>query len=161
MNQKFLEKKKESVLELSKKFKEAKTIVIFEYPGLTVGEISEVRRTLRKNNVEIKVYKNNIARRAAIEAGLEGFDKLLVGPKAVALSYTDVVAPAKVLFDSSKTYKKLVLGGGVIEGKLASEADILDLASIPSREVLLTQLAVGLLSPLQQLAIGLDMIANK
>jgi len=158
MKQELLNKKISEVEELKQKFQNAKTIVVFEYHGLSDEQNKDIRRKLRAQKCEMKVYKNNIASRAAVLAGFAGLDEVFFGPKAVAISYEDVVAPAKVLFDYAKTNDKVVLTAGVIEGKVSDKEQIIALATIPSREVLLTQLAAGLLQPLQQLAVGLNMI---
>jgi large subunit ribosomal protein L10 len=158
MKQAVLDQKISDVSELTKKFHLAKSIVILDYQGLTVAEFMALRRKLLAGQCEIAVYKNNIARRAAQACHFEGLDSLLVGPKAVAYSDTDYIAPAKILYEFSKTNKKVSLKGGVLDAKTLDEASILALALLPSREVLLTQLAAGLLAPVRDLAVGLNMI---
>ncbi len=157
MKQEKLLQKQSDVQSLKDKFLDAKTIVVFDYLGLTDEKNKEIRNKLRKENTEMKIYKNNIARRAAQAAGFDGLTESLAGPKAIAISYDDVVAPAKILFEYSKS-KQIVLASGVVEGKVVGVAQITELATLPSRETLLTQLAAGLLAPLQQLAIGLNLI---
>ena len=151
-------KKIEQVDELTAKFKEAKTIVSFDYPGLTVENFMKLRKQLRAANWECKVYKNNISRRAAIKAGFDALSPNLVGAKAIAISFDDVVAPAKIIYEFSKANKQVVIHSGVIEGSVVGLDGIMALATLPSREGLLTQLAVGLLTPLRELAVGLNMI---
>jgi large subunit ribosomal protein L10 len=158
MKQELLTKKQDEVASLTEKFKRAKTIIVFDYQGLTDQQNKEVRNKLRAQHTEMKIYKNNIARRAAQATGYDGLIGSLIGPKAIAISYSDPVAPAKVLFDFAKTNNKVHLEAGVVEGKVISASQITDLALLPTREVLLTQLAVGLLAPLTQLAIGLNLI---
>jgi large subunit ribosomal protein L10 len=156
-----IQRKAEAVQELSKKLSEATTVVAFDYPGLTVEEFTKLRGELREANCEVTVYKNNISRRASVAAGFEGFAESLVGAKALALSYEDVVAPAKIIYEFAKTHKVVKLHAGVIEGKVATVDQINELATLPSRETLLTMLAVGLLTPIRELAIGLNMISSE
>ena len=153
-----IERKAQQVDELTAKFKEAKTIVSFDYPGLTVERFMSLRRKLRDASCEVKVYKNNISRRAAIKAGFNTLSDDLVGAKAIALSYDDVVAPAKIIYEFSKANKQVVIHAGVIEGLVVGVDGIMALATLPSREGLLTQLAVGLYTPIRELAVGLNML---
>ena len=153
-----IEKKILAVDELTAKFKEAKTIVSFDYPGLTVENFMKLRRQLRTAGCEAKVYKNNISRRAAEKAGFGSLAESLTGALAIAISYDDVVAPAKIIYEFSKTNKQVVIHSGVIEGSVVGLDGIMALATLPSREGLLTQLAVGLLTPIRELAVGLNMI---
>ncbi|MFP4177755.1 MAG: 50S ribosomal protein L10 [Acholeplasmataceae bacterium] len=153
-----IERKAELVEELSEKLKNAATVVAFNYPGLTVDRFTELRNQLREADCEVKVYKNNISRRASIAAGFDDLAGAFVGPKAIAMSSVDVVAPAKIVYEFAKTNTSITIEAGVIEGRVASVEEINALAQLPSREGMLTQLAVGLLNPVRELAIGLDMI---
>lgn len=157
MEREVISRKQAEVAELCEKFKSAKTIVAFDYIGLTVAEFTNLRRELRKNGCEVKVYKNNISRRASEAAGFGELKQYLVGPTAIAYSETDTVAPAKVVYEFSKTNDKVALEAGVIEGKVAHTEEIQKLATIPSRETLLTMLAGAMLAPLRDLAIALNM----
>ncbi len=145
---------------LADKFKMSKTVVVFEYSGLTVSNFTELRIDLHKQNMEVKVYKNNITRRAALQAGFGELSETLVGPLAVAISYDDVVAPAKSVADFAKKNKTVVIRSGVIEGKVVGNVELNQLANLPSRETLLTQLAAGLLMPVKELAVGLNMLTE-
>ncbi|MDR2867338.1 MAG: 50S ribosomal protein L10 [Acholeplasmatales bacterium] len=158
MKQELLNKKQNDVVELKERFSKAKTIIVFDYQGLTDEQNKDVRKKLRSQHTEMKIYKNNIARRAAAAAGYDELVSSLAGPKAIAISYSDPVAPAKVLFEYAKTNNKVRLTAGVVEGKVIGVDSIIELATLPTREVLLTQLAVGLLAPLTQLALGLNLI---
>jgi len=151
-------KKQNQVNELTEILKDAKTVVAFEYPGLTVENLTELRVALRDNDSHMKIYKNNITKRAAVEAGLQELEEVLVGALALVISNEDVVSPAKVVFDYAKKFKKLNIVGGVIEGRVVGDEEIKQLAQLPSRETLLTQLAVGLYGPISQLGIGLHML---
>lgn len=156
-----IKRKQEAVEQLSSKLKNSVSAVAFDYPGLTVAEFTELRTQLREADVEVKVYKNNIARRAAVEAGFQEFSEVFTGPKAIAMSANDVVAPAKILNDFAKTHEQVVLHASVIEGEFMDVEQTKILANIPSKDVLLTQLAVGLLTPVRELAIGLNMISEE
>lgn len=154
-------KKQEEVNALAEKMKNAKTIVALDYIGLPVADFEQLRKELRKSGCEIKVYKNNIARRASELSGFGALASTFAGPKAIAMSSDDVVAPAKIVNDFAKTHDKVKIMGGVIEGEVADQNKMLQLASIPSRETLLTQLAAGMLGTLTQLSIGLNMVAEQ
>ncbi|MGE4320572.1 MAG: 50S ribosomal protein L10 [Acholeplasmataceae bacterium] len=154
-------KKAEQVQELQDKLGRAATVVAFDYPGLTVEEFTKLRGQLREADCEVAVYKNNISRRASIAAGYEDLADSLVGPKALALSFTDVVAPAKVIYEFAKENKNVVMHAGIVEGKIASLEVLNELATLPSRETLLTMLAVGMLAPVRELAVGLNMISEE
>ncbi len=154
-------KKAEQVQELQDKLGRAATVVAFDYPGLTVEEFTNLRGQLREAGCEVAVYKNNISRRASIAAGFDALADSLVGPKAIALSYDDVVAPAKVIYDFAKDNKNVVMQAGIVEGKIASIEVLNELATLPSRETLLTMLAAGLLAPVRELAVGLNMISEE
>jgi len=157
---KSIAKKVQEVETLAAKFQESKTVVVFEYKSLTVAALTSLRIELHKQNIDLKVYKNNITRRAAEIAGFGKLSESLVGPLAVAISYDDVVAPAKSIAEFAKKNKTVVIKSGVIEGSVASQAEMVALANLPSRETLLTQLAAGLLMPVKELSVGLNMLAE-
>src|SRR5690554_555490 len=113
-----LEKKKQIVEEIAEKLKESGSTILVDYRGLTVAEVTELRKQLRDNNVEYKVYKNTLSQRAAEAAGLDDLKETLVGPTAIAFSKDDVVAPAKILHNFAKSHEALEIKGGVIEGKV-------------------------------------------
>ena len=126
------QEKKETIDELHEKFARAKTAVITGYSGINVEQITELRSKLRKSQVEYRVVKNTLARRAVQGTGLEPLKDYFVGPVGIALGFDDVVAPAKVLFEFNKTQEKLQLKIGVLDGKLLQQADIKALATLPS-----------------------------
>lgn len=161
MEKKILIQKKERVEELTKKMQTAKTIVVFDYLGLTVEQFTALRKELRNAGCDVQVFKNNISRRASNMAGFKGFDEFFKGPKAIAFSNDDVVAPAKIVYDFSKKAKSIVIQAGVVEGKVEQQEEIIGLAKIPSREGLLTMLAMGMLQPLSNLSIALNLLAEK
>ncbi|HHT81946.1 MAG TPA: 50S ribosomal protein L10 [Acholeplasmataceae bacterium] len=154
-------KKQQQVEELTAKFQEAKTIVTFDYPGLTVAEFTKLRHELRKEGCEVEVIKNNISRRASIAAGIGELADSLTGAKAIVIGYDDVVAPAKIVYDFAKTNKVVKIQAGVVEGKVVDAAGINALATLPSRETMLTMLAAGMLAPVRDIAIGLNMLVEE
>ncbi|MCR3906003.1 MAG: 50S ribosomal protein L10 [Tenericutes bacterium] len=156
-----IERKAEAVRELSEKLGRAATVVAFDYPGLTVEQFTNLRNQLREADCEVTVYKNNISRRASIAAGYDALADTLVGAKALAISYSDVVAPAKIVYDFAKTNKVVQIQAGIVEGKVVNVDVISELAMLPSRETLLTMLAVGMLTPVREIAIGLNMISSE
>ncbi len=160
MQRAIIERKAEAVRELSEKLGRATTVVAFDYPGLTVEQFTQLRGQLREAGCEVTVYKNNISRRASIAAGYGALADSLVGAKALALSYGDVVAPAKIVYEFAKNNKVVTIHAGIVEGKVVDVTQINALATLPSRETLLTMLAVGMLTPVRELAIGLNMISS-
>ena len=158
-NQKIIEKKKDIVNEIANKMKESAPYVFFEYRGLTVGETNELRKKLRENDSEFKVYKNTLSKRA-LESLNVNIDEHLNGPKAIAFG-KDAIAPIKVLSDFAKDHKALELKVGVVDGEIANIDMLNELASIPSREGLLTMLAAGLMGTVKDLSICLDLYTKQ
>jgi large subunit ribosomal protein L10 len=161
MQKAVIERKADAVRELSEKLGRATTVVSFEYPGLTVASFTKLRSQLRDAGCEITVFKNNISRRASIAAGYGALADSLVGPKALAISYDDVVAPAKIIYEFAKDNKVVKIGSGIVEGRVVGIDLINELATLPSRETMLTMLAVGMLTPIRELAVGLNMISSQ
>jgi len=150
---------KEAVVsEIKDKIKDAKSVILTDYRGLNFEQISELRAKLRAQGIEYKVFKNTLAKLAAKELELSDLDPYLVGPTAMALSYEDVVAPAKILVDFARTSKVLELKGGVVEGAVVGADRVKDLANIPPKEVLLAMFMGGMRSPLYGLAGSLNNI---
>jgi large subunit ribosomal protein L10 len=147
-SEKVLQQKKEIVNELTKKIKSAKSLVLADYRGLTVEQDTEMRSALRKAGIEYTVVKNTLTRFAVKESGLEGLVKYLEGPTAMAMSETDIVAPAKVLSEYAKKYDKLELKAGVVEGEVIDINGVKALADLPSKEVLISRTLCGLLAPI-------------
>ncbi|MFD1466411.1 50S ribosomal protein L10 [Lapidilactobacillus mulanensis] len=142
------------------KFSRAKSAVVVDYLGLTVAQATELRKELREAGVELKVVKNTYLRRAADKAGYEGLDDTFTGPTAVAFSYDDVVAPARVLSKFAKNVDALEIKGGIIEGKVSDLATINELASLPSREGLLSMLLSVLQAPVRNVAYAVKAVAD-
>ncbi|MER5453601.1 50S ribosomal protein L10 [Micromonospora sp. NPDC002389] len=129
-----------AVAELTENFRSAGATVLTEYRGLTVSQLTQLRRSLGKETT-YTVAKNTLAKRAAADAGISGLDELFTGPTALTFVSGDVVEAAKGLRDFAKSNPKLVIKGGVFEGKAISAAEVTKLADLESREVLLAKLA--------------------
>ena len=158
-NQKILEQKQKIVEEIAENVKNASSVVFFEYAKLTDADMKTIRRKLRECDSELKIYKNTLTKRALDTLDIN-LDDELVGPKAIAFG-SDAVAPIKVLNDLSKTNDALQLKVGIVDGEIADLAMLKELASIPSREGLLTMLAGGLMGTVRDLSICLDLYSQQ
>ncbi len=147
-SKKILEQKKEIVKEMTKTFKAAKTMVLMDYRGLTVEEDTEMRVAVRKAGVEYKVMKNTLVKFAMKECGIEGIDSYLEGPTAIAISNNDLIAPAKVLVEYAKKYDVLKIKAGIIDGEVIDVLQINRLASLPSKEVLISKMLGSMNAPI-------------
>ena len=137
---------------LRQKLDQASVAVLTDYRGLTVSQLQDLRGRLRAQEVEYRVVKNTLARRAAVAAGHEDFQGLLKGPVAIAFGYGDLSVPAKVLGDFTRqTRLKLDIVGGLIEGRVMNAEQVRQIADLPPREVLIAQLLGTLQSPVAQL----------
>jgi large subunit ribosomal protein L10 len=141
--------KQAAVAEIVESFNESAGAVLTEYRGLTVKQLQELRRSLGAN-ANYAVVKNTLAKIAATEVGIEGFDDLLTGPTAIAFINGDVVEAAKGLRDFAKANPTLVIKGGVLDGKSLDAKEVAKLADLESREVLLGKLAGAMLASLSQ-----------
>ena len=144
--------KQATVSELVAKLRRAQTVALADYRGLNVAQMTDLRQKAREAQIELRVIKNTLAIRAAEEAGMEPMSELLKGPTAVAISYDNPAAPAKLLVDFARTARQLEIKGGMVVGRLFSAADIRALATLPSREVLLTQVVSAMQMPLASMA---------
>jgi len=144
--------KVEQVELLTEKLRNARVAVLTDYRGLTVSQLQDLRGRLRAQEVEYRVVKNTLARRAAVEAGHGEFSDLLKGPVAIAFGYGDVGAPARVLGEFTRqTRIRLEIVGGLVEGRVLGGDQARQTADLPSREVLIAQLLTTLQSPIAQL----------
>ena len=141
-----------AVTEVAERAARTTTAVVTEYRGLTVAQISAVRRALRSLGADYKVFKNTLVRRAIAGTPVEGLGEFLVGPTAIAFVDGDVSAVAKALRDLARESPALVVKGGVLDGKALSARELAALADLPSRDVLLAQLAGLVASPMRTLA---------
>ena len=154
-NQAIIAKKQEIVSEIENRVKDANSVVLFDYRGLTDAEIVDLRRKLREEGASYKVYKNTLTKRAFDNLSIK-LDECLEGPSAMATS-EDVIAPIKVLADFAKDHPALELKGGYVDGKEATLDELKQLAATPSRDTLLTMFAAGLLEHVKNVAICLDL----
>ena len=158
-NVNILAKKQEIIDEVKAKVQEATTVVLFDYRGLTDNESKELRVKLRDTGADYKVYKNTLMARAFNDLNID-VNTSLEGPSAFAYG-NDAIAPIKVLTDFAKTHPALVLKVGIVDGELTSQAELAELAKIPSREGLLTMLAGALIGIPRNLSISLDLYAKQ
>ncbi len=143
--------KAEAVAELTEQFRGASATVLTEYRGLTVAQITNLRRSLGRETT-YAVAKNTLAKRAAVEAGISGLDALFTGPTAVAFVSGDPVEAAKGLREFAKAHPALIIKGGVFEGRPISAAEVAKMADLESREVLLAKLAGAMKANLSKAA---------
>ena len=160
-SEKILKQKEEEVKKLAEKIKEAKIVLLTDYRGINVADVTKLRTSLRNAQAEYKVIKNNITRRALKECNYEGMDEYLEGPTAVILSENDYLEPAKAVYEYVKKNDFYKIKGGIIEGKVMTEEEIITLAKLPSRETLLGMLAGALLGNVTKLAVALDQVKVK
>jgi large subunit ribosomal protein L10 len=158
---KIIEVKKQIVDEIAGKLKESKSTIVVDYRGLTVSELTQLRKDLREAGVEFKVYKNSMTRRAAEAAELADLNTSLTGPNAIAFSTEDVVAPAKILNEFAKKHEALEIKAGVVEGNIVTVEEIKALADLPSREGLLSMLLSVLQAPIRNLALAAKAVADQ
>lgn len=155
------ENKKVVVSEIEEYAKNAKSIVLVDYRGVTVSQATELRDTVRAAGGTYKVYKNRLMKIAFEKLGIEFPASDYEGTTAVLFHETDEVAPAKIALDGSKKYGALKLKSGYVSGKYYNTNEITSLASIPSREVLVAQLLGLLTNPMRSLAVSISEIAKK
>lgn len=160
-SEKILNQKKEEVSKLAAEMKEAKIILLTDYRGINVTDVTNLRTDLRNVNAKYAVIKNNITRRALAECGIEGLEDKLVGPTAVIMSNEDYLEPAKAIYKFSKDNEYYKIKGGVIEGKVMTAEEIITLAKLPSRDTLLSMLAGALLGNISKVAVALDQVRIK
>lgn len=153
--------KEQIVQSVAERMRRSKSIVLADYRGLTVAEDTELRARLRQAGIDYSVVKNTLTTRAAEQAEIEGLEPFLTGPTAIAFSYDDPVAPAKILHEFSREHKALELKGGYVEGKVVDAKEIEALAKLPSREGLLSMLLSVLQAPMRNLAYVLSQVAEK
>lgn len=146
-----LEQKRAAVDEIRARVTQAQAIVLAEYRSLEVGEMTELRARARNAGVYLRVFKNTLARRAVADTPFSGLADQMVGPLAYGIS-TDPMAAAKVLHEFARGNDKLVIKAGAMAGHVMTPQEVVSLASLPSREALLGQLATTLQAPIAQFA---------
>jgi len=159
-SEKILAAKQQRVETLVSELKGATTYVFVATRGLTVAQDTEMRSELRKAGVKFEVIKNTVLRRVFAELGFEGLDEVFEGPTAVGYS-DDIIAPAKVLAKFSEDFEPMEIKGGIIDGKVATIAEIVALSKVPDPTTLQTQVAYSLLFPFTKLAMLVKAVAEK
>jgi len=147
--------------EIASKLSQSRSTIIADYRGLTVAEVTELRKNLRASGVEFRVLKNTLTRRATEQSQTQLLDVYLKGPTAVAFGVSDLVAPAKVLIDFAVKHKSLEIKGGLVEGRLINAEGVKSLASLPSRDGLLSMLLSVLQAPMRNLAYATKQVAEQ
>ena len=156
-----VELKKPIVDEISANIKDAASVVLVDYRGLTVEQDTQLRKNLREAGVTYKVYKNTFMNFAFKGTEFEGLSEYLEGPSAVAISTDDATAPARVLSEFAKTANNLEIKAGVVEGTVYDAKGMAAIANIPSREVLISKLLGSLQSPITNFARVMNQLAEK
>ena len=160
-NESILKQKEAAVEAAAARIADSKVVIAFDYQGLTVEKFETLRKSVREAGGEIVVLKNNISRRAAVSSGHQAFADQLTGPKAIVFAQNEIVAPAKAVYEFSKSNDIVKIAGGIVEGADVDGAKIAELATLPSYETLLTQLAAGMLGTVSQLDVGLQQIIEQ
>ena len=160
-SEKILDQKKQEVENLAEKMKKAKIVLLTDYKGINVADVTSLRASLRKTDSEYKVIKNNITRRAMEASGVSELDNVLEGTTAVILGYEDYLEPLKAIYEFAKNNDFYKIKGGIIEGKVVPVEELITLAKLPSRETLIAQLAGALLGNISKLAVALNEVAKQ
>lgn len=156
-----LQEKELKVKELTEKFQKSQAAILSSYIGITVEEDTALRKNMREAGVEYKVIKNTLTVRAAKEAGFDGIEQYLKGPVAIAFSYEDPTAPARVLADFAKTHKTVALKAGIVQGELFDTAKVDELSKVPPKDVLIAKLLGSFKAPLSNFAYMLSAVKDK
>ena len=156
------QKQKQIIIdEIKDKFERAESAVVIDYMGITVAEADEMRKKLREAEVDYTVYKNTLVKRAIEGTKYEALGEILEGPSGFAFSYDDATAPARVLNDARKAYKKMEFKGGIIEGEYYDKENIEKIAAIPSRDTLISKFMGSIQSPIANFARVVAQIAEQ
>ena len=147
--------------EIKDKFERATSAVVIDYIGITVAEADAMRKKLREAEVDYTVYKNTLVKRAIQGTEYEALADILEGPSGFAFSYDDATAPARVLSESIKEYKKMELKGGIVEGEYYDKDGIEQIAKVPSRDVLISKFMGSIQSPIANFARVIKQIAEQ
>lgn len=160
MSKEIIEAKGQVVAEIAQQFKVAQSSVVVEYRGLSVAEMTELRRSLRAENVVFKVYKNKLVQRAAEQEGMSEYNSFLTGPNAIAFGQDDAIAPARVLADFAKKHEALVIKAGYVEGKFLPQEEVMTLAKLPNRSGMYSMLLGCLQAPVSKFARVIKAVAD-
>ena len=158
-SEKNLNAKKDIVKEISDKIKNSESVLVFSYQGMTVVDMAKLRNELKKSDSEVKIYKNTLAKRAFEDVDLKS-DEIWEGPNAILFG-KELLEPIKVLSNAAKDNDNIEIRTGFADGKMLTLDEIKTYASIPSKETMLTQISVGLMQYVKNVAIGLDLYAKK
>ena len=156
-----LEQKQAVVSEIREKIENSGSLVLVDYRGLTVEQVTNLRNKYREAGVQYKVYKNTMMKLAFKELGLEDFNQYLEGPSAVAFSGEDLTAAARITNEFAKSNEILVIKAGILEGKILDNNGVKAIANIPSREVLIAKLLGSLKAPVSNFVYMLDALRKK
>ena len=156
-----LELKKAAVAEIKEKLANAQSVVLVDYRGLNVAEVTELRKQFRAAGVEYAVLKNTLVSIAAKEAGIEGLDSILEGPTALAFGMTDAVAPAKIIAEFAKKNDKLKVKAGILDGAILDVKGVEKLSAIPSREVLIAKIMGSMMSAVSKFVYVVEAIRKQ
>lgn len=160
-SQKVLEQKAAAVDALAEKFGRAVSGILVQYQGITVEDDTKLRAAMRAAGVEYTVIKNSLIGRACDKAGFEAMKEHLEGMNAVAISYDDPIAPAKILKEYAEKIETFTLRAGFLDGAVVDEATVKELADIPPKEVLIAKMLGSLQSPISGLAVALQAVVDK
>lgn len=160
-SEKIIAQKEKEVKELAAKIKDASLVLLVDYRGINVADVTGLRKSVREVGAEYSVIKNNITRRALKECGIEELDEVLVGPTAVIIAKEEYLPSLKAIYSYAKANDFYKIKGGVLEGKVSSVEELTTLAQLPSREELIAKLAGCLLANVSKLAATLDAVRVK
>ena len=160
MNQNVLEQKKAIVEEVSSLLKDSGSVIVAEYRGLNVAEISELKRDLLKENAKMCVYKNTLVDRAAEACGYSDMKQYLEGPNAL-ISSVDSISAAKIATKFAKKHENLVIKAAIVEGKVVGKDDVIALSKLPNKEGMLSMLLSVLQAPVRSFACAVKAVADK
>jgi large subunit ribosomal protein L10 len=160
MNKQIIAGKEAVVSTITESIKNAQSVSVVEYRGLTVAQVESLRKELRKVGSEMKVFKNTLVTRAVDSLGYQDLNDTLVGPNALVFSKEDAVSAPKVLAKFAKRNEKLVIKGGIVEGRVVNSDELKVVATLPNKEGLLSMLLGCLTSPVVKFACAVKEIAK-
>ena len=160
MSKEIIEAKKLVVEEIAQQLRGSQSTIVVEYRGLTVAEVTELRRALRAENISFKVYKNTLVQRACDQEGMSQLNDHLTGPNAIAFGHNDAVAPARVLAEFAKKHKALVIKAGYVEGKFLPQEEVIAVSKLPNREGMYSMLLCVMKEPVSKVARAIKAVAD-